>query len=1062
MPTHLATTTLATATAAAALSALQPFSPSALCSDAPRPNIILILADDMGYADIGPFGSTKNRTPNLDRMAAEGLRLTSFYAAPLCTPSRAQIMTGCYAKRVSMSNIGNVSPVGLNPKEHTVAKLLKQQGYDTAIIGKWHLGDQPPFLPTKQGFDTYFGLPYSNDMNGGPATKTQKARPPLPLMRDDKPIEVITPEKQTHLEERYTEAALQFIRAHASAAAGASAVHGSQFTVHSSQAADAPQKTSPLELARQRQTVNREPGTVNPGGSAAAPFFLYLAHTAVHFPIHPGPNFAGKSANGRYGDWVEELDWSTGRILDTLRELDIAGNTLVIFTSDNGPALNKKSDGGSAGPLRGGKGGTFEGGMREPFIAWWPGKVPAGLTIDTITGNIDLLPTFVALAGGRVPTDNKIDGADISPILLGKTTESPRKAQFYFENKHALQAVRLGPWKLAIAKQEERTTDDPFVDDPNFAPHLYNLDTDIGERHDLAAQRPDIVAQLQALIAEMDKDLGAKRHGPGMRPNGRVANPVGLWLPAAAAAGASAVHGSQAADETPKAPAPELARQRQTVNREPGTVNPGGSAAAILTPKPPPAPRVNGARIFGVRPGHPFLYTIPATGDRPMTFAADNLPAGLTLDPATGQITGAIAKPGDYPVTLRAKNHLGEAARDFKIVCGDTLGLTPQMGWNSWYVWTRSVTDKIMREAADAMVSTGLINHGYQYICIDDCWAMSPKSNDPALNGPPRDPDGNINPNSHFPDMKALTDYIHAKGLKAGIYTSPGPLTCAGHTGSYGHESADAQRFAEWGFDLLKYDMCSYKPDDPNSRADLQKPYQLMGDLLRAQNRDIIMNICQYGRGNVWEWGKQVGGHSWRTARDLGRNYQTLSTALFADSFDVFARNELHKYGGPGGWNDPDYLLLGYLRVRRGGDTAPTTLTPDEQYTHVSLWCLVAAPLFLSGDITRLDDFTLSLLTNDEMIDVNQDPLGKPARRVAQNGPCEVWMRDLSDGSKAVGLFNRGETETQVTARWPDLGLTGKQIVRDLWRQQDLGTYQNEFGAPVPRHGVVMLRLRAP
>lgn len=480
----------------------------------------------------------------------------------------------------------------------------------------------------------------------------------------------------------------------------------------------------------------------------------------------------------------------------------------------------------------------------------------------------------------------------------------------------------------------------------------------------------------------------------------------------------------------------------------------------VLTPKPPRTPRINGARIFGVRPGHPFIYIIPATGDRPMTFAADNLPSGLSLDPTTGQITGKIEKAGEYIVTFHAKNHLAQAQREFKIVCGDTLALTPHMGWNSWYVWKREVSDKIMREAADAMVSTGLINHGYQYICIDDCWSMYPQSRDAKLRGAPRDADGNINPNPRFPDMKALTDYIHSKGLKAGIYSSPGPLTCAGHIGSYGYEWQDAKRFAEWGFDLLKYDMCSYKPDDPSKQADQAKPFQLMGALLREQNRDIVMNICQYGLGKVWEWGTEVGGHSWRTARDLGRGYQSIPMALFRDSFDVYARNELHKYGGPGGWNDPDYLLLGYLSFRRG-ETAPTPLTPNEQYTHVSLWCLVAAPLFLSGDITRLDEFTLSLLTNDEMIDVNQDSLGKPGKRAAQDGDCEVWVRELADGSKAVGLFNRGETEMKITARWPDLGLSGKQLVRDLWRQQDLGTFQNEFEASVPRHGVVMVKMTA-
>jgi alpha-galactosidase len=492
----------------------------------------------------------------------------------------------------------------------------------------------------------------------------------------------------------------------------------------------------------------------------------------------------------------------------------------------------------------------------------------------------------------------------------------------------------------------------------------------------------------------------------------------------------------------------------------PAITGPPPEPAVILTPKPPRTPRINGPRIFGVRPGHPFLYTIPATGDRPMAFEVRNLPKGLSVDPQTGQITGSLTKPGDYLVTFRAVNALGRADRKFKIVCGDTLALTPHMGWNSWYVWENHVTDAIMRAAADAMVSSGLRDHGYEYVNIDDCWAVKPGAADPTLGGEPRDPQGRVNANGRFPDMKSLTGYIHSKGLKAGIYTSPGPLTCAGHVGAYQHEELDARRFAEWGFDFLKYDWCSYGNIAKNpDRAALEKPYQLMGDILRRQNRDIVLNLCQYGMGSVWEWGKQVGGHSWRTAGDLGGSFEGIPAALFRDGFDVYARNQLHEFGGPGGWNDPDYLLLGYLSNWKG-QTAPTPLTPNEQYTHVSLWCLLAAPLIFSGDVTRMDDFTLSLLTNDEVLDVDQDPLGKPGRRVAIDEDREVWVKDLEDGSKAVGLFNRGEAEAEVIARWPELSLTGKQIVRDLWRQKDLGTCEREFTAQVPRHGVVLVRLR--
>jgi alpha-galactosidase len=492
----------------------------------------------------------------------------------------------------------------------------------------------------------------------------------------------------------------------------------------------------------------------------------------------------------------------------------------------------------------------------------------------------------------------------------------------------------------------------------------------------------------------------------------------------------------------------------------PAIVGPPKEEAVILTPKPPRAPRINGARIFGVRPGHPFLFTIPATGDRPMKFAVDNLPQGLTVDASSGQIQGRIEKPGTYQVTLRASNLLGDTWRPFKIVCGETLALTPHMGWNSWYVWENHVTDKIMREAAEAMVSSGMINHGYQYVNIDDCWAVKPGSTDASLGGEPRNAWGAVNSNQRFPDMKALTDYIHSKGLKAGIYTSPGPLTCAGHVGAYEHEAIDAQRFTEWGFDFLKYDWCSYRTIATNpTLVQLQWPYRAMSEILRKQERDIVLNICQYGMGKVWEWGKEVGGNSWRTAGDLGGSFYGIPSALFRDGFDVYSRNELHKYGSPGGWNDPDYLLLGYLSNWKG-QTVPTPLTPNEQYTHVSLWCLVAAPLIFSGDITRLDEFTLNLLCNDEVIDVDQDPLGKPGQRVAMDDDLEVWARDMEDGTKAVGLFNRGEEPAAVTARWSDLGLEGKRIVRDLWRQKDLGTFEGEFKADVPRHGVVLVRLR--
>jgi alpha-galactosidase len=442
-----------------------------------------------------------------------------------------------------------------------------------------------------------------------------------------------------------------------------------------------------------------------------------------------------------------------------------------------------------------------------------------------------------------------------------------------------------------------------------------------------------------------------------------------------------------------------------------------------------------------------------------MTFSVESLPPGLALDQTSGIISGTAPEKGTYALIFKALNRHGEAARDFKIVSGDTLALTPHMGWNSWYVWENHVTDSIMRAAADAIIATGMADHGFMFVNIDDCWAVKPGATDPSLQGEPRDKSGRVNSNSRFPDMKALTDYIHAKGLKAGIYTSPGPTTCAGHTGAWQHEVQDVERFVEWGFDFLKYDWCSYgQIAKDKSLEELQKPYRLINGILKKQPRDIVLNLCQYGMGNVWEWGKEVGGNSWRTAGDLGGSFEKIGEALFRDGFDLYAEKALDTFGGPGGWNDPDYLLLGYLSNWKG-QTESTPLTPNEQYSHVALWCLLAAPLIFSGDITRLDDFTLSLLTNDEVIEVDQDSLGRPGRRVAKTGDLEVWARPMEDGSLAVGLFNRGEGLKVVEAKWADLGLQGPQKVRDLWRQRDIGVLEGRFEAAVARHGVVLIRM---
>jgi alpha-galactosidase len=487
-----------------------------------------------------------------------------------------------------------------------------------------------------------------------------------------------------------------------------------------------------------------------------------------------------------------------------------------------------------------------------------------------------------------------------------------------------------------------------------------------------------------------------------------------------------------------------------------GQVETGGERG-ILTPPASLKPRINGAKVYGVRPGHPFLYLIPATGERPMKFSARNLPKGLKLDSSTGVISGTVRKAGDYSVTLAAANDLGRTERKFHMVVGKTLALTPPMGWSSWYMAYANIDDKLIRDEADAMVSSGLANHGYSYINIDDGWNVKPGATDPAIGGEPRSEDGTLKPNRNFPDMSALTGYVHKKGLKIGIYISPGPRTCGGYEGSYQHEEQDARLFSKWGFDFLKYDLCSYSKlmKDQNDVDELQKPYRLMGTILQRVDRDFVFNLCEYGRGDVWKWGRAVGGNFWRTTGDLGDPKKGLWDNLSKIGFSQAGKEQ---WAGPGGWNDPDNILIG--RILQHNELVPTPLTRNEQYTHVTLWALLAAPMVFGGDMTQLDPFTLSLLTNDEVIDVDQDPLGKQAKPVYRSGDLQVWAKDMEDGSKAVGLFNLGEGETEVTARWSDLGLQGKQIVRDTWRQQDVGVFDGEFHTSVGRHGAALMVIR--
>lgn len=501
------------------------------------------------------------------------------------------------------------------------------------------------------------------------------------------------------------------------------------------------------------------------------------------------------------------------------------------------------------------------------------------------------------------------------------------------------------------------------------------------------------------------------------------------------------------------------------------TTNPVPSEPYILTPPAPATPRINGAGVFGVRPGSPFLFRVPATGDRPMTFSATGLPKGLQLNPKTGVITGKLLAAGTFIVGLKARNAKGIGERKLRIVCGDQIALTPPMGWNSWNCFAGEVSADKVRRAAQVMVKSGLVNHGWTYINIDDFWQNNRDSRDPALQGKLRDEKGNILPNARFGDMKVLADDVHDLGLKIGIYSSPGPWTCGGCAGSYGFERQDAESYARWGFDYLKYDWCSYggvidgmPGNDPykvgslsyqggNELATAMKPFKIMGDHLLAQPRDIVYSLCQYGMSDVWKWGNSVAGQSWRTTNDITDTWTSVKNI-------ALAQDQSAAWAKPGSWNDPDMLVLGTVGW---GDPHPSKLKPDEQYLHFSLWSLFSAPLLIGCDMEKLDAFTLNLLTNDEVISVNQDPLGKQATCVQTIGDLRIYVKELEDGSRAVGFCNFGLEKVNLSYKdFKHLGISGKQKVRDLWRQKDITTLNADNGSlavDVPVHGVVLYKL---
>ena len=480
----------------------------------------------------------------------------------------------------------------------------------------------------------------------------------------------------------------------------------------------------------------------------------------------------------------------------------------------------------------------------------------------------------------------------------------------------------------------------------------------------------------------------------------------------------------------------------------------------ILTPKLGPAPRINGPKVFGVRPGHPILFTIPASGEKPIKFDVDNLPKGVKLDKNTGRFSGSIDKPGEYKMVIEAKNGVGKTKRDFKIVVGETIALTPSMGWNSWNVYAAKVTQELVLANAKAMANSGLIDHGWSYMNIDDVWQGKRGGEFHAV----------LPDSSTFPGMQALCDEVHGMGLKIGIYSTPWVESYGHHIGgsamnpegtfertkeniprnkkqlpyaigTYSFVQNDVKQWAKWGFDYLKYD---WNPAEmPETKA--------MYDALRVSDRDIVFSLSNsIPFASIADLSKVS--NAWRTGGDIRDNWRSLKSRLLTQ--DKWA-----PYASPGHWNDPDMMIVGWVGWGRG--PYPTHLTPDEQYTHMSAWCLQSVPLLLGCDLTKLDDFTLSLLTNDEVLAVNQDILGKQATVVSKQDSCGVLAKDLEDGSKAAGLFNITDSLTRkLTVKWNELGIQGKWIVRDLWRQKDLGTFDNEFSADVPPHGVVMISLR--
>lgn len=473
--------------------------------------------------------------------------------------------------------------------------------------------------------------------------------------------------------------------------------------------------------------------------------------------------------------------------------------------------------------------------------------------------------------------------------------------------------------------------------------------------------------------------------------------------------------------------------------------------------------RINGPSVFGVRPGHPVLYRVPATGERPLQFSASGLPEGVQIDESTGLITGRVARPGDYPITLKVRNRTGVTERKFTLKVGEQICLTPPMGWNSWNCWAESVSTEKVLQSARAMIASGLADHGWTYINIDDGWQGKRDGEGHALNG-----------NEKFPDMRRLCDEVHALGLKIGLYSTPWVTSYANYPGgsadtadgawtrsdnkeagrrhgAYTFEAADARQWARWGVDYLKYDW--FPNDVPHAKA--------MFEALRRSGRDIVLSLSNAAAHSLaHEWPKVA--NAWRTTGDIGDAWSydqpDAETWRYSVSEIAFSQDPWATAAGPGHWNDPDMLVVG--KVGWGPSLHPTNLTRDEQVTHLSMWCMLSAPLLIGCPLEELDAFTTSLLSNDDVLAINQDALGKPAVRVATLGAIDVYRKPLEDGSYALGFFNRGDRSTNFTfSKLERVGFPGTWHARDLWKQKDLPDVTDRLSGDVPAHGVLLLRL---